>query len=202
MENESTNHQDVADPDQMASGVAGTGHEYQNKNGITGKSEGNSSQRISKNSVEFFSSSGSLRPSQTSKSSVEFFSSSGSLRPSQTSKSSVEFFSSSGSLRPSQTSKSSVEFFSSSRFPGTFQTGKTKREIIGLGVLYNGPMNAGKIPDTGHSAGKYVPEDPPESAGDLIFCLYERQERIADRLNKKIARLDRRLTKIEERGRS
>jgi len=105
-------------------------------------------------------------------------------------------------LRPSQTSKSSVEFFSSSRFPGTFQTGKTKREIIGLGVLYNGPMNAGKIPDTGHSAGKYVPEDPPESAGDLIFCLYERQERIADRLNKKIARLDRRLTKIEERGRS
>ena len=164
MEIELTNHQDVADPDQIASGMAGTGHEYQNKNGITGKSEGNSSQRISKNSVEFFSSSGSLRPSQTS--------------------------------------KSSVEFFSSSRFPGTFQTGKTKREIIGLGVLYNGPMNAGKIPDTGHSAGKYVPEDPPESAGDLIFCLYERQERIADRLNKKIARLDRRLTKIEERGRS
>ena len=164
MENESTNHQDVADPDQMASGVAGTGHEYPNKNGITGKHEGNSSQRRSKNSDEFFSSSRFT-----------------------------------GTF---QTSKNSDEFFSSSRLSGTFQTGKTKREIIGLGVLYNGPMNAGKIPDTGHSAGKYVPEDPPESAGDLIFCLYERQERIADRLNKKIARLDRRLTKIEERGRS
>ncbi len=183
MEIELTNHQDVADPNQIASGVAGTGHEYQNKNGITGKSEGNSSQRISKNSVEFFSSSGSLRPSQTSKSSVEFFSSS-------------------GSLRPSQTSKSSDELFSSSKYSGTFQTGNTKREIIGLGVLYNGPMNAGKIPDTGHSAGKYVPEDPPEGHGDLIFSLYERQERIADRLNKKIVRLNRRLTNIEERGRS
>jgi len=120
-----TNHQDVADPDQIASGVAGTGHEYQNKNEITGKPEGNNSLR----------------------------------------------------------------------------SGKTKREIIGLGVLYNGPMNAGKIPDTAHSAGKYVPEDPPEGHGDLIFSLYERQERIADRLNKKIARLDRRLTKIEKRGR-
>jgi hypothetical protein len=63
-------------------------------------------------------------------------------------------------------------------------------------------MNAGRIPDTGHSAGKYVPEDPPEGHGDLIFSLYERQERIADRLNKKIARLDRRLTKIEERRRT
>ena len=164
MEIELTNHQDVADPDQMASGVAGTGHEYQNKNGITGKSEGNSSQRISKNSVEFFSSSGSLRPSQTSKSSDEFFSSSG--------------------------------------FFGTPQNGRRNREIIGLGVLFNGPMNAGRIPDIGNSAGKYVPEDPPESAGDLIFSFYERQERIADRLNKKIARLDRRLTTIEERRRT
>ena len=164
MEIELTNHQDVADPDQIASGVAGTGHEYQNKNGITGKPEGNSSQRISKNSVEFFSSSESLRPSQTS--------------------------------------KSSDELFSSSKYSGTFQTGKTKREIIGLGVLYNGTTNAGRIPDTGHSGRKYVPEDPPEGHGDLIFSLYERQERIADRLNKKIERLDHRLTKIEDRGRS
>ena len=154
----------MADPDQIASGMAGTGHEYQNKNGITGKSEGNSSQRISKNSVEFFSSSGSLRPSQTS--------------------------------------KSSVEFFSSSRFPGTFQTGKTKREIIGLGVLYNGTTNPAKIPDNPNSPGTDSCSDPPESAGDLIFCLYERQERVADRLNRKIERLGRRLTKIEERGRS
>ena len=164
MEIELTNHQDVADPDQMASGVAGTGHEYQNKNGITGKSEGNSSQRISKNSVEFFSSSGSLRPSQTS--------------------------------------KSSDELFSSSKYSGTFQTGKTKREIIGLGVLYNGTTNPAKIPDNANFPETDSSSDPPESAGDLIFNLYERQERLADRLNKKIERLDRRLTTIEERGRS
>ncbi|OPY37860.1 MAG: hypothetical protein A4E35_01028 [Methanoregula sp. PtaU1.Bin051] len=73
------------------------------------------------------------------------------------------------------------------------------REVIGLGVLYNGPMNAGTIPDTTHCAGKKEADDPPEGYGDLIFSLYERQERIADRLNKKIARLDRRLTKFEER---
>ena len=164
MEIESTNHQDVAEPDQIASGMAGTGHEYQNKNGTTVKQEGNSSQRRSKNSDEFFFSSRFLHTSQKS--------------------------------------KNSDEFFSSSRLPGTFQTGKTKREIIGLGVLYNGMTNPAIIPDNTNSPGTDSCSDPPESAGDLIFYLYERQERIADRLNKKIERLDRRLTTIEERGRS
>ena len=163
MEIESTNHQDVAEPDQIASGMAGTGHEYQNKNGTTVKQEGNSSQRRSKNSDEFFFSSRFLHTSQKS--------------------------------------KNSDEFFSSSRLPGTFQTGKTKREIIGLGVLYNGMTNPAIIPDNTNSPGTDSCSDPPESAGDLIFYLYERQERIADRLNKKIERLGRRLTTIEERGR-
>ena len=164
MEIESTNHQDVAEPDQIASGMAGTGHEYQNKNGTTGKQEGNSSQRRSKNSDEFFFSSRFLHTSQKS--------------------------------------KNSYEFFSSSRLPGTFQTGKTKREIIGLGVLYNGKINAGKIPDITGCPDAGAVSDPPKISGDLIFYFYERQERIADRLNKKIERLDRRLTTIEERGRS
>jgi hypothetical protein len=68
MEIESTNHQsercactsmirreadagpseDVAEPDLIASGVAGTGHEYQNRNGMTGKQEGNNSLRLGK----------------------------------------------------------------------------------------------------------------------------------------------------------
>jgi len=126
MEIELTNHQDVAEPDQIASGMAGTGQENRNKKEISEKPEGTSFR----------------------------------------------------------------------------QGGRRNRVIIGLGVLFNGPMNAGRIPDTGHSAGKYVPEDPPEGHGDLIFSLYERQERIADRLNKKIERLDHRLTKIEDRGRS
>jgi len=182
MEIESTNHQDVAEPDQIASGMAGTGHEYQNKNGTTVKQEGNSSQRRSKNSDEFFFSSRFLHTSQKSKNSDEFFFSS-------------RF------LHTSQKSKNSDEFFSSSRLPGTFQTGKTKREIIGLGVLYNGMTNPAIIPDNTNSPGTDSCSDPPESAGDLIFYLYERQERIADRLNKKIERLGRRLTTIEERGR-
>jgi hypothetical protein len=125
MEIESTNHQDVAEPDLIASGMAGTGHEYQNRNGTTGKQEKNNSLR----------------------------------------------------------------------------SGKTKREIIGLGVLYNGMTNPAIIPDNTNSPGTDSCSDRSESAGDLIFYLYERQERIADRLNKKIERLDRRLTTIEERGR-
>ena len=97
MEIESINHQDVAEPDQIASGMAGTGQENRNKKEISEKPEGTSFR----------------------------------------------------------------------------QGGRRNRVIIGLGVLFNGPMNAGRIPDTGHSAGKYVPEDPPEGHGDLIFSLYE-----------------------------
>jgi hypothetical protein len=145
MEIESTNHQDVAEPDLTASGVAGTGHEYRNKNGITGKHDGNSSQRKLKNSNEFLS---------------------------------------------------------SSRLTGTFQTGKRNREIIGFGVLFNETTSPAKIPDNANSPATDSSSDTLESAGDLIFYLYERQERIADRLNKKIKRLDRRLTKFEERRRS
>jgi hypothetical protein len=41
-----------------------------------------------------------------------------------------------------------------------------------------------------------------KNRGDLAFYLYDRQERISDRLNKKIGRLERRITALEERGRS
>ena len=146
MEIESINHQDVAEPDQIASGMAGTGQENRNKKEISEKLLGNDT--------------------------------------------------------PHNNSKNSDEFFSSSGFSGTPQNGKRNRVIIGLGVLFNGPMNAGRIPDTSHCTGIDSAEDPPESCADRIFSCYERQERIADRLNKKIARLDRRLTKIEERRRA
>ncbi|WAC05759.1 MAG: hypothetical protein OS112_03790 [Methanoregula sp.] len=76
---------------------------------------------------------------------------------------------------------------------------RNNREIIGLGVLYNGPMHAGTLPDTSHCTGKDSSENRQERCGNRIFSCYERQERIADRLNKKIARLDHRLTKFEER---
>ena len=126
MEIELTNHQDVADPDQMASGMAGTGQENRNKKEISEKPEGTSFR----------------------------------------------------------------------------QGGRRNRVIIGLGVLFNGPMNAGRIPDTSHCTGIDSAEDPQERCGDRIFDCFERQELVADRLNKKIARLDRRLTKIEERRRT
>jgi uncharacterized protein YdcH (DUF465 family) len=42
----------------------------------------------------------------------------------------------------------------------------------------------------------------PESGGDQVFCLAERQDRHYERLNKKIERLDHRLTELEEQERS
>ena len=40
------------------------------------------------------------------------------------------------------------------------------------------------------------------SPADMVFILADRQDRIAQRLNEKIERLDRRITEIEKRGRS
>jgi hypothetical protein len=126
MEIESTNHQDVAEPDQVASGMAGTGQENRNTTGI-------------------------------------------------------------------------AEIPDAARQKNPC---RKDRETIGLGILYNGPMHAGTLPDTFHGTVVHEPaEDPREMCGDRIFECYERQERIADRLNKKIRRLDERLSKIEERGR-
>jgi len=46
-----------------------------------------------------------------------------------------------------------------------------------------------------------LPSDTPESTGNMIFTLAGRQERIAERLAKKIERLDRRVTKLEQQRR-
>jgi len=63
-------------------------------------------------------------------------------------------------------------------------------------------MPAAKIPDKK----KYPYQDivlcAPEDYGELILYLYDRQDRITTRLNKKISSLNRRLRQIEERGRS
>jgi hypothetical protein len=67
-----------------------------------------------------------------------------------------------------------------------------------------------QVPETPGDAGD--PGDPEVPAqcedggaaqgnGDLIFSLYERQERIAERMDRKIESIRRRLDKIEERGR-
>ena len=74
--------------------------------------------------------------------------------------------------------------------------GAKNRIVIGLGILYNG----GTSPVGQGTASVPVQDDPEqEGVGDLIFASYERQERIADRLNKKIDRLDKRLTRLEKK---
>ncbi|MDO9326569.1 MAG: hypothetical protein Q7T80_16590 [Methanoregula sp.] len=89
------------------------------------------------------------------------------------------------------------------------KTGKNNRIVIGLGVLYNGgiqPPAPGEVRPPCPVAGAFrinttepaAPgPDPAELSGDLIFSCYERQERIYDRLNRKIGRLDQRLTRLE-----
>ena len=71
-------------------------------------------------------------------------------------------------------------------------------------------------PQSGAGAGSALPEIPAQSPEapvddgsreeegciDLIFALYERDERIAERLERKISRLEQRMDAIGKRGRS
>ena len=121
MEVERTNREDVAEPDAVVSGTAGTGQGQKNETGIAGRT---------------------------------------------------------GAKSPHVTHE---------------------RVVIGLGVLYNGKINPCTLQD--------ATEDPDtlpevaESTGDLIFSLFDRQHRIKDRIQKKIERLECRITKLEERRR-
>ena len=83
------------------------------------------------------------------------------------------------------------------------KTGRRRgRVVIGLGVLAPDSGGGGQVPG-GTPAGEMPEEtkDPGRVDADLAFALYERDERIAERLGKKIARLEKRLAGIEERGR-
>jgi hypothetical protein len=133
MEIESTNHQDVAEPDQVVSGVAGTGQQDTIETGIDehGAKENTGRDRI----------------------------------------------------------------------------------VIGIGVLYNGKTGREAL-DSILSPKNPVPgweknvhetvtpagpgPEPEEIFGDLIFTTYERQDRTADRLERKISWINRRLTRLEE----
>ncbi len=122
MEVESTNLQDVAEPDQVVSGMAGTGQEHGIKTGKSGKTE-------------------------------------------------------TKSLHVTHT-----------------------RVVIGLGILYNG-----NIPQRTMQEAARDPGTSPEVAecnGDPIFSLSGREDRIRDRIQQKIDRLDQRITKHKDRRRS
>jgi len=75
-----------------------------------------------------------------------------------------------------------------------------KRVVIGLGVLYNGKIPPRTIQETAQDP--VTSPEIAESNGDLIFSLFDRQDRIRDRIQKKIDRLSQRITKLENRRRS
>ena len=75
-----------------------------------------------------------------------------------------------------------------------------ERVIIGLGVLYNGEIPPRTIRDRAQDP--VTSPEVAESTGDLIFSLFDREDRIRERIQKKIDRLDQRITKLEDRRRS
>jgi len=80
------------------------------------------------------------------------------------------------------------------------------RVVIGLGVLAPDSGGGGQVQNGNGPKEEPVPAGDFGSAGgrldpDLAFALYELDERLAERLGKKIARLEKRLAGIEERGR-
>jgi len=81
-----------------------------------------------------------------------------------------------------------------------------KTLVIGMGVLYNGEItpvvnrnytNAPAIQDAEEKS-----EDVGEQFEDLIISLYEQQDRMVERVTKKIDRLNSQLTALKEQGRS
>ena len=77
-----------------------------------------------------------------------------------------------------------------------------RHEVIGLVILYKKPVGAGgQQQDYADSGEKPGSGNPAEFSGDLVFSMFERQERISGRLNNKIRRLEERLRAVEERGR-
>ena len=122
MEVESTNHEDVAEPDQVVSGTAGTGQKHGIETGNAGKNEEKS-------------------PHVTH-----------------------------------------------------------DRVVIGLGVLYNWKILSRTIQEAAQDP--VTSPEVAESNSDLIFSLFDRQDRIRDRIQKKIDRLSQHITKLENRRRS
>ena len=119
-----TNHEDVAEPDAMASGAAGTGQEY-------------------------------------------------------------------------KSAAAAVPACSSGKKPG-----HRDRIVIGLGVLSPGTGAETVLPETPVPVPADTGSREKDGSIDLIFALFERDERIQERLERKIGRLEKRLDRIGKRGQS
>ena len=186
MEIDQTNHQDVAEPDQMASGVAGTGQKNATETGIdeheTGETNG-----------EFSSLTGFYRILQ------------GPEDP--------DGFSCAMAFGQTAGTAQDPAAFTRKISPASLKKNRKNKLVIGMGILYNGEIKpvvyknhttAPAIQDMEETSENV--EEKLEIFGemleDLIISLYEQQDRMVERATKKIDRLNSRLTALEEWRRS
>ena len=179
MEIEQTNHQDVAEPDQMASGVAGTGQKNATETGIdeheTGETNG-----------EFSSLTGFYRILQ------------GPEDP--------DGFSCAMAFGQTAGTAQDPAAFTRKISPASLKKNRKNKLVIGMGILYNGEIKP--VVYKNHTTAPAIQdmeeklEDFGEKSEDLIISLYEQQDRMVERATKKIDRLKSQLTALEEQRRS
>lgn len=185
MEIESTNHQDVAEPGQIMSGVTGTGQKNETETGIKEHQTG-------ENNGEFSSLTGFDRILQGSEDPDGF----------------------SCAIACGQTAGTAQNPAAFTREISTDLLKKRRKTlVIGMGVLYNGeikpavisnhtPAPAVQDKDEKSENVEEMSEDVGEKVEDLIISLYEQQDRMVERATKKIDRLNSRLTALKEQRRS
>lgn len=179
MEIEQTNHQDVAEPDQMASGVAGTGQKNATETGIDEHETG-------ENNGEFSSLTGFDRILQ------------GPEDP--------DGFSCAMAFGQTAGTAQDPAAFTREISPASLKKSRKNTLVIGMGVLYNGEIKP--VVYKNHTTAPAIQdmeeklEDFKEKSEDLIISLYEQQDRMVERATKKIDRLNSQLTALKEQRRS
>lgn len=182
MEIESINHQDVAEPDQMASGVAGTGQKNATETGIDEHETG-----------KFSSLTGFESTLQEPENPDGFSCAMAFGQTDGTAQNPAAFTReiSSASLKKSRKNKLVIGM-------GVLYNGEIKP------VVYKNHTTAPAIQDMEETSENV--EEKLEVFGeqleDLIISLYEQQDRMVERATKKIDRLNSQLTALKEQKRS
>ena len=185
MEIEQTNHQDVAEPGQITSGVTGTGQKNETETGIKEHQTG-------ENNGEFSSLTGFDRILQ------------GPEDP--------DGFSCAMAFGQTAGTAQNPAVFTRELSTASLKKSRKNKLVIGMGVLYNGEIKPAV--NRSHTTAPVVQdkedksenveemsEDVGEKLEDLIISLYEQQDRMVERATKKIDRLNSRLTALEEQRR-
>jgi len=199
MEIELTNHQDVAEPDQVASGVAGTGLKNGMETGIVRYA-------TIKDTEEFFSDEGVGRLRHAAENREGFSVPPGSLELRIYPQGSIAI---GGNTR---NPRGSGEITGTPKdnpvvLPVLREKVRKDRIVIGMGVLHNGEMRSarpgrmlspeGCDQESAASSATRLPasadpgQEPVECFEDIIVAACERQDRIADRQDRKISWSDR-----------